>query len=111
MQPSPQVLEEARAIIAGFLKNRRKELNLTQQDLADRTGLGLSTIQRAEDAKFWLNMKQYLIICSALHLFPAIAEMESETELAHELRANWKPNPKTMTIEQALAKKREAGFD
>ena len=38
------VLNEARNLIAGFLKNRRLELGLSQYDLAERTGLARKTI-------------------------------------------------------------------
>lgn len=83
-----KVLNEARQIIAGFLKDRRIELGLSQQDLADRTGMARATINRMEQGIFWLGMKQYLLICEALHLFPAIAEMESDTDIAKALREN-----------------------
>lgn len=96
------VLNEARQIMASFLKNRRLELKLSQQDLADKTGMARATINRMELGLFWLGMKQYLLICEALHLFPAIAEMESNTPIADALRQNWKPNPKSMSIEDAL---------
>lgn len=96
------VLNEARMIISGFLKNRRIELNLSQQELADRVGMARETISRMESGKFWLGMKQYLQICESLHLLPVVAEMESETEIADALRQNWKPNPKAMSIEDAL---------
>jgi transcriptional regulator with XRE-family HTH domain len=98
-------LIEARKIIASFLKQRRLELGYSQAHIAEQTGLGLRTIVRAEQADFWLGMKQYLLICEALHLFPAIAEMESNTEIAEALRQNWKPNPKDMSIEDALKAK------
>lgn len=99
------VLNEARTIIAGFLKNRRIELKLSQQELADKVGMARETINRMEAGRFWLGMKQYLQICEALHLFPSIAEMESETEIAEALRRNWKPNPKAMSVEEALKMK------
>jgi len=100
-----QVLNEARKIISGFLKKRREELGISQAALAEKTGLGIATIKRSENADFWLGMKQYLIICEALHLFPAIAEMESDTDIAKALRKNWKPNQKAMSIEDALKAK------
>jgi len=100
-----KTLLEARKIIAGFLKNRRLELKYSQAYVAEKTGLGLRTIVRAEQADFWLGMKQYILICEALHLFPAIAEMESNTPIAETLRQNWKPNLKAMNIEDALKNK------
>jgi transcriptional regulator with XRE-family HTH domain len=84
-----KTLKEARKIIAGFLKQRRVELGYSQAYIAEQTGLGLRTIVRAEQADFWLGLKQYLLICEALHLFPSIAEMESNTEIAEALRQNW----------------------
>jgi transcriptional regulator with XRE-family HTH domain len=100
-----ETLEEARKIIAGFLRQRRLELGYSQAYVADQTGLGKRTIVRAEQGEFWLGMKQYLLICETLHLFPAIAEMESDTDIATALRQNWKPNPKAMSIEDALKAK------
>jgi transcriptional regulator with XRE-family HTH domain len=97
-----KTLEQARDMIAGFLKNRRIELGLSQQDLADRTGMARATINRMEQGLFWLGMKQYLLICEALHLFPAIAEMEADDTLANALRQNWTAKPKAMSIEDAL---------
>jgi transcriptional regulator with XRE-family HTH domain len=102
---SGKTLKEARSIIAGFLKQRRIELGYTQAYVAEQTGLGLRTIVRAEQAHLWLGIKQYLLICEALHLFPAIVEMESDTDIAKALRQNWKPNPKAMSIEDALKAK------
>lgn len=61
-----QELLQARKQIAGFISSKRKELNMLQTDLAKITGLGLATIQRAEDAKFWLGLKQFIIILDAL---------------------------------------------
>lgn len=97
-----KTLNEARAIISGFLKNRRNELGITQQELAEKTGLGSATIKRAENGEFWLGLKQYLIICEALHLFPLLATMEEDSDIAKALRSNWTAKPKAMSIEEAL---------
>jgi ribosome-binding protein aMBF1 (putative translation factor) len=61
-------LNKYRKKLATAITNRRLELDMSEQDLADRTGLGLSTIQRFEDGRFWLNMKQYIIIRDALDM-------------------------------------------
>ena len=100
-----KALNEARNLIAGFLKDRRLELGMTQEELADKTGMARATINRMEQGLFWPGMKQYLLICEALHLFPAIAEMGIDTEIAKAFRQNWKPNPKAMSIEDALKSK------
>ena len=97
-----KVLNEARKIIAGFLKQRREELGITQAELAERTGLGIATIKRSENADFWLGLKQYLILCEALHLFPLIATYEEHSDVAEMMRKNWTAKPKAMSIDDAL---------
>ena len=97
-----KVLNEARMMIAGFLKSRRLELQLSQDQLAEKCGLARKTINAMEAGKFWLGMKQYLLICEALHLFPAIAEMEADDEMSEALRKNWTAKTKAMSIQDAL---------
>ncbi|MBN8833750.1 MAG: hypothetical protein BGO53_08955 [Sphingobacteriales bacterium 39-19] len=63
-----KTLKEARKIIAGFLKQRRLELGYSQAYIAEKTGLGLRTIVRAEQADFWLGMKQFVLICDVLKI-------------------------------------------
>ena len=48
------------------------KLNDTQYELAIRTGLARKTINAMENGRFWIGMKQYILICEALHLFPAV---------------------------------------
>ena len=102
-----KVLEEARQIMAGFFKNRRIELKLSQQDVADKTGLARKTINSMEAGLYWLGMKQYLLICEALHIFPTMIEMEADDDIAEALRSNWKPNSKAMSIDEALELKKQ----
>ena len=97
-----EVLNEARQLMSGFLKNRRIELGLSQLELAEKTGLARKTINSMEAGKFWLGMKQYLQICEALYIFPSMSEMESKDDIAEALRNNWIAKPKAMTIEEAI---------
>lgn len=80
------VLLEARLLISRFLALRRNELGMSQQNLADLSGMGLSTIKRFESGRFWLNLKQYLILCHHLKCYPFLAETESEHPLAKDMR-------------------------
>lgn len=61
-------LNESRQQIAAFILNRRNELGITQAQLAEMTGMGIATIKRFESGKFWLNMKQYVLLRNALQL-------------------------------------------
>lgn len=61
-----KTLDEARNMIAGYLKNRRIELGLTQQELADKTGLARKTINAMEAGKFWPGSRQLVLIAQAL---------------------------------------------
>lgn len=63
-----QKLNESRQQIAAFIQNKRKELGISQAELAEQTGMGIATIKRFESGKFWLNMKQYVMLRNALQL-------------------------------------------
>lgn len=84
-----EVINEARDLIAGFILSRRKELNFTQQDLADRAGLGLATIQRIEGKKFIPDGKSLLKICYALDCFFFFGEKESDEPFIQAFRDRW----------------------
>lgn len=84
-----KTLLEARELISGFLKSRREELGITQQALADQSQMGIATIRRFESGKFWLNLKQYLILCHYLKCYPFIEEVESDKEFAKMMRKRW----------------------
>lgn len=42
--------------LAEFVKERRKEVNLTQEDFAERTGVALTVIRKIEQGKTNLNL-------------------------------------------------------
>jgi len=42
--------------LAQFVKERRKEVNLTQEEFAERTGVALTVIRKIEQGKTNLNM-------------------------------------------------------
>ena len=85
-----KVLLEARNLISGFLKNRREQLGITQAELAELSGMGIATIKRFESGQFWLNLKQYLILCHYLKCYPFLSEMEGKDEFATMMRNRWK---------------------
>jgi len=85
-----KVLLEARVLISGFLKSRREELGMTQEELAVLSGMGIATIKRFESGRFWLNLKQYLLLCHYLRCYPFLAEMEGKDEFAKMMRERWK---------------------
>lgn len=84
-----KILLEARELISGFLKSRREELGIPIEQLADQSGMGIATIKRFESGKFWLNLKQYLILCHYLKCYPFIEEVESGKEFAKMMRKRW----------------------
>ncbi|MBK7038041.1 MAG: helix-turn-helix transcriptional regulator [Bacteroidetes bacterium] len=42
--------------LADFVKDRRKEVNLTQEEFADRAGVALTVVRKIEQGKTNLNM-------------------------------------------------------
>ncbi|MDD4291970.1 MAG: helix-turn-helix domain-containing protein [Clostridia bacterium] len=84
-----KILYEARKLIAGFIVARRRELGITQEQLAEKCGVGIATIKRLELGKFWLNLKQLLIICHSLDLFFFVGEKESDEDYSKVMRERW----------------------
>ena len=87
-----KVLNEARDMISGFLRDRRNELGISQAELAELTGMGIATIKRFESGKFWINMKQYLILCHHLKCFPFLATLEGDEKFSVMMRERWTRN-------------------
>ena len=50
--------------LAEFVKERRKEVNLTQQEFADRAGVALTVIRKIEQGKTNLNMDKVNLVLS-----------------------------------------------
>lgn len=52
--------------LASFVKSRRKQLNLTQEEFADRAGVALTVIRKIEQGKENLSLTK---VNQVLHLF------------------------------------------
>ena len=50
--------------LAEFFKERRKEVNLTQEEFAERTGVALTVIRKIEQGKTNLNMDKVNLVLS-----------------------------------------------
>lgn len=48
--------------LAEFVKERRKEVNLTQEEFAERTGVALTVIRKIEQGKTNLNMEKVNLV-------------------------------------------------
>jgi y4mF family transcriptional regulator len=48
--------------LAEFVKERRKEVNLTQQEFADRAGVALTVIRKIEQGKTNLNLDKVNLV-------------------------------------------------
>jgi y4mF family transcriptional regulator len=48
--------------LAAFVKERRKEVNLTQEVFAERTGVALTVIRKIEQGKTNLNMDKVNLV-------------------------------------------------
>lgn len=68
--------------IAEFVKERRKEVGLTQEEFAERTGVALTVIRKIEQGKTNLNMdKVNLVLKMFGHELAAVNSKElNETE-------------------------------
>lgn len=50
--------------ISAFVKERRKEANLTQEEFADRAGVALTVIRKIEQGKTNLNLDKVNLVLS-----------------------------------------------
>ncbi|MCK5371433.1 MAG: helix-turn-helix transcriptional regulator [Cyclobacteriaceae bacterium] len=50
--------------LADFVKERRKEVNLTQQEFAERSGVALTVIRKIEQGKTNMNLDKVNLILS-----------------------------------------------
>ena len=48
--------------LAAFVKERRKEVNLTQEEFAERAGVALTVVRKIEQGKTNLNMDKVNLI-------------------------------------------------
>lgn len=48
--------------LSAFVKERRKEVNLTQEEFAERTGIALTVIRKIEQGKTNLNMDKVNLV-------------------------------------------------
>jgi len=48
--------------LADFVKKRRKEVNLTQEEFAERAGVALTVIRKIEQGKTNLNMDKVNVV-------------------------------------------------
>jgi y4mF family transcriptional regulator len=50
--------------LADFVKERRKEVNLTQEEFAERAGVALTVVRKIEQGKTNLNMDKVNLVLS-----------------------------------------------
>lgn len=48
--------------LSKFVKDRRKEVNLTQQEFAERAGVALTVVRKIEQGKTHLNMDKVNLV-------------------------------------------------
>ena len=66
--------------LAQFVKERRKEVNLTQEEFAERTGVALTVIRKIEQGKTNLNMGKVNLVLRMIghHLAPVSLKENKE---------------------------------
>lgn len=67
-------------VIAEFVKERRKEAGLTQQEFAERAGVALTVVRKIEQGKTNLNMDKVNLV---LRMFGHELAAVSSKELKH----------------------------
>ena len=68
--------------LAQFVKDKRKEANLTQEEFAERAGVALTVIRKIEQGKENLNLEK---VNRVLKMFGHLLVPISRKELSHSL--------------------------
>ncbi|MGB5370575.1 MAG: helix-turn-helix domain-containing protein [Flavobacteriaceae bacterium] len=66
--------------LATFVKTRRKAVNLTQQEFAERAGVALTVVRKIEQGKTNLNMEKVNLVLSMFGHRLAVVEDKKEVE-------------------------------
>ncbi|AQS92735.1 transcriptional regulator [Polaribacter sp. BM10] len=68
-------------LLSEFVKNRRKEVHLTQEEFAERTGVALTVIRKIEQGKTNLNLEKVnLVLAMFGHELAPIAKKSIDDE-------------------------------
>lgn len=73
-----QAANEGQRMIFKFIKERMKEKKITQNELAEIVGVGVTTIIRYFKLETPMPLAVYLEICGALELRPYLIPAESD---------------------------------
>ena len=76
---------ELRAILSTNIKFYRKRLFLTQEKLAEKTGLSVQTINDIEGCRTWVSDKSLIKIAEALQISPADLLIKQEDNNSNNL--------------------------
>lgn len=82
-------LNEARKLIAGFIKDRRQSLGRTPEDVAESIGIPIGELRRFEEGRGWIGMKALLKLCHNLDLLFFVEEKEGGSDMADVMRRRW----------------------
>ena len=64
-------------VLSKFVKARRKEVNLTQKEFAERAGVALTVVRKIEQGKTNLNMEKVNLVLSMFgHTLTAVSTKE-----------------------------------
>lgn len=74
--------EELRKILSNNIREFRKDLHLTQEQLAENSDISLSYLADIEHCKTWISDKTLLKLAKSLHKkpFELLAEQKSDSE-------------------------------
>jgi y4mF family transcriptional regulator len=70
-------------VLSEFVKDRRKEVNLTQEEFAERAGVALTVVRKIEQGKTNLNMEKVNLV---LAMFGHELAPVNSKALTHETR-------------------------
>lgn len=85
---------EARKMLLNYLKEQIEAKNITQEELAEKTGFLQSGISRMLNGKFPPTLDNLLTLCEAANCYIFVIDKEADDDLCQLMRERWgKINP------------------
>ncbi|MBA3664018.1 MAG: helix-turn-helix transcriptional regulator [Bacteroidetes bacterium] len=82
-------IETARKMLLDYLSKRIKEKEITQEELAKKTGFTQSNISRMLSAKFPPTLDNLLTLCEAANCYIFVIDKDADDDLCDTMRNRW----------------------
>jgi transcriptional regulator with XRE-family HTH domain len=86
-------IQTARKMLLDYLKEQIAAKNLTQEQVAEKTGFATSSVNRMLNAHYPPTLDNFISLCEAANCYVFIIDKDADDDLCETMRNRWgKPN-------------------